>query len=320
MTQEDKDINVLPYSLIVGQDELRQALEISYVDPSIGVLAAGQRGTAKSTTIRSFALMAYDELPVTLPLGATDDRILGGLNVEALLRGQHEWLPGLLHQASDSAARMLYVDEVNLLDDHLVNLILDAASTGVLVVQRDNVDRGPTPVRFALVGTMNPEEGGLRPQLLDRFGLVVTMDADVDADQRRQILETVLRYDDARERAGSAFLRQARERNRATRHELEAARGRLREVRVGPAAIAACARLASDFATVGHRGEMTLVRAARALAARWGHGDVGPEHVAAVARSALNHRRPNAESGTLLSWTADEDGRVKKALSESTGG
>ena len=187
---------VLPYCEIVGQESLRRALEIAFVCPAVGgVLATGNRGTAKSTTVRSFARMATGDLPVTLPIGATDDRVLGGWRVEALMKSDPEWQRGLIEQAGDSPGEpgMLYIDEVNLLDDHLTNIILDVASTGLLVVQRDGAARETIKVTFTLVGTMNPDEGSLRPQLLDRFGLVVLVKSADSPGERAKVLETVLR-------------------------------------------------------------------------------------------------------------------------------
>jgi magnesium chelatase subunit I len=314
VTATEPAIPMLPYSLVVGQRELRTALEIGFVDPSVGVLASGLRGTAKSTTIRSFALMAYGALPVTLPLGATEDRVLGGWSIDALLDSRPEWQHGLIKQASDSPSRMLYVDEVNLLDDHLVNLVLDAASTNVLSVHRDNADRPPEAVRFALVGTMNPDEGWLRPQLLDRFGLVVSDADEITVEHRRQVLESVLRFEEERDDPASPLMSTARAQDEDVRRGLEKARARHRDVRVVPAAIDASARLADAFRVEGHRGEVTLLRAARAAAALAGAAEVEPGHLRSVAKPALIHRRPQTESGVLSPWDDTDDARVAQAL------
>jgi magnesium chelatase subunit I len=165
--QSHPEIDILPYSRIVGQDEIKLALEIAYVAPQRlgGILISGQRGTGKSTAVRAFSRMVDNRLPVTLPINATEDRVVGGWKIDALMQSKSEWQIGLLEEARD---RLLYVDEVNLLDDHIVNIILDVTSTGVLVVQREGQNKEPVKVPFTLVGTMNPEEGGLRPQLLDR--------------------------------------------------------------------------------------------------------------------------------------------------------
>ncbi len=162
-------IQILPYTLIVGQEKIKLALELAYIAPRIGgVLLSGQRGTAKSTAVRAFSMMIYDRLPVTLPINATEDRVVGGWEINQLMKGEPKWQEGLIQEAAKD--KLLYIDEVNLLDDHIVNIILDVSSTGVLVVQRDG-QRREEAVSFNLVGTMNPEEGGLRPQLLDRFWL-----------------------------------------------------------------------------------------------------------------------------------------------------
>ncbi|MBW6433557.1 AAA family ATPase [Actinoplanes hulinensis] len=314
MTVPVPDIAILPYSQLVGQRQLRLALELSYVDPGIGVLASGERGTAKSTTIRAFGMMAFGVLPVTLPIGATEDRLIGGLNVEALLLNKEKWQPGLMEQASESAGRMLYVDEVNLLDDHLVNILLDAASTGVLVVQRDNIDRVPLPVRFTLVGTMNPEEGGLRPQLLDRFGLAVAVASEDDDESRRKIVETVLRFEDEQDNPNSEWLAKARQKDAATRARLAAARAHRSRLPITETIANACARLAGAFNLVGHRGDLVLIRSARARAALLGAQSIELGHLRRVAPLALAHRRPLLESGTLRPWTPGDDGRVDEAL------
>jgi magnesium chelatase subunit I len=189
-------IPILPYSRIVGQEQIKLALEIAYVAPQRlgGVLISGQRGTGKSTAVRAFAQIVDGQLPVTLPINATEDRVVGGWKIDALMRSESTWQPGLLEEAN---GRLLYVDEVNLLDDHIVNIILDVTSTGVLVVQRDGQNKQSEKVAFTLVGTMNPEEGGLRPQLLDRFGLMVSVAAETDAEKRLAILQNVLAFDQA---------------------------------------------------------------------------------------------------------------------------
>ena len=177
MTLDKKWVTLLPYSLIVGHETLKRALECTYIAPRIGgVLIRGDRGTGKSTGVRAFARMINGELPVTLPINATDDRVVGGWKIDELMLNRRPVpQPGLLEQAGEMG--MLYIDEVNLLDDHIVNLILDVASTGHLSVQYESQD-AQKRLSFALVGTMNPEEGLLRPQLLDRFGLIVDV-ADV---------------------------------------------------------------------------------------------------------------------------------------------
>lgn len=302
---EETGPEILPYSRIVGQHTLRRALEISFIAPTVGgVLATGQRGTAKSTTVRAFARMAFGALPVTLPIGATEDRVLGGWQVEDLMASKAVWQQGLIEEAGGGPEpRMLYIDEVNLLDDHLANLILDAASTGILTIQRDSAAREPKRVRFSLVGTMNPEEGNLRPQLLDRFGLVVRVESARSPDERRQILETVLRFEEESQHPSSAYLRAGHDSDRKRRAELLAAKERLFQVRVPDQMITLTAAIADAFSVEGHRGELEMLRAARAMAALEREPAVTQEHLTAIAPLTLIHRRAASDSG-VLEWSA----------------
>lgn len=311
---------LLPYTVLVGQEKLKLALELTYIAPRIGgVLISGERGTGKSTAVRSFSWMLHTKLPVTLPINATDDRVMGGWRIdELMLHSKPVPQPGLLEQASETG--MLYIDEVNLLDDHIVNLILDAASSGYLQVERDGIDK-EVEVSFALVGTMNPEEGNLRPQLLDRFGLMAQVKALANQEQRRQILQTVLAFDDAlsQPHAGeeSEFLQQGRRMDEQRASELRAARSRLHLVEVPDAAAELCARLADQFQAAGHRGDYVMALAARAYAALEGLTSVTSEQVAAVAPMALQHRRPSSADGGQMLWTEGDDAVIAKILSES---
>ncbi|MFI6859836.1 AAA family ATPase [Streptomyces sp. NPDC050421] len=297
-------VPILPYSRVVGQNELKLALELNYIAPAIGgVLIVGQRGTAKSTVVRAFALMTGGRLPVTLPINATDDRVLGGWELDALMRGEAKRQAGLLEEAHEKG--MLYVDEVNLLDDHIVNIILDVVSTGVLSVQREGIDT-ETHVSFGLVGTMNPEEGSLRAQLLDRFGLMVTA-AELDLEERHRMITTVLTFEEERTVPDSDWLRTAEEENRKQRDDLMAARDRLPAVRLGTDISRLCAEAAARTGAVGQRGDLLVAKAARALAAKEGAGRVEPRHVRRVLSFALRHRRPDSVHGSELSWGPDED-------------
>ena len=303
---------VLPYSYVVGQRQLKMALELNHVCPRIGgVLASGERGTAKSTAVRAFSLMVSGALPVTLPINATDDRVVGGWRIDDLLQGKAVEQPGLLEEAGRNG--ILYVDEVNLLDDHLVNIILDVSSTGILTVQREGVDR-ELRLDFTLVGTMNPEEGSLRPQLLDRFGLMVDVSGEADLTTRAEILQTVLRVDEAHGQPVSHFLEQGRSKDRALRLRLLAARDRLHDVVVGPDAALLCATTAAAFSAAGHRGDIVLALAARALAALQGDSEVGPDHVAGVAQLALQHRRHGGDARGPASWDDADDDVLRQVL------
>jgi magnesium chelatase subunit I len=308
---------LLPYSLLVGQEPLKLALELTYVAPRIGgVLISGQRGTGKSTAVRSFAWMLHHKLPVTLPINATDDRVVGGWRIdELMIHSRPVRQPGLLEQASQTG--VLYIDEVNLLDDHIVNLILDAASTGQLPVQREGMAED-LAVDFSLVGTMNPEEGFLRPQLLDRFGLMVDVRALTDREQRRQILQTVLEFDDARTHANgeTEFERRGRLKDEALAARLRDARDKLRNVEVPETIAGLCARLAERFRADGHRGDYVMALAARAHAALDELTIVEPRHVVAVARLALQHRRTSSGEGQMA-WTAADDDDIARVLNEN---
>ncbi|MEV6194834.1 AAA family ATPase [Streptomyces sp. NPDC051920] len=300
--------SILPYSRVVEQEELKLALELNQVAPRIGgVLMAGPRGTAKSTLVRGFALMAHGELPVTLPINATDDRVVGGWRLDALIRGETLEQPGLLEEAHDKG--ILYVDEVNLLDDHVVNIILDVVSTGVLTVQREGL-AAEKPLAFGLVGTMNPEEGGLRPQLLDRFGLMVTA-TDLDADARHRMIRTVLAFEEARSLENSEWLAKAERDNAAVRDRLEAARSRLPSVDVPDRVVRLCAEAAGRLDAVGQRGEIVAIQAARALAALEGSDRVAPDHLLRALPLALRHRRPETAHGGTFDWGPDDDARIQ---------
>ncbi|MDG4773608.1 AAA family ATPase [Solwaraspora sp. WMMD792] len=319
MTQDVHRITVLPYSAVVGQAELRHALEIGHI-AGLGVLATGQRGTAKSTTIRAFAMMLHQDLPVTLPLGATDDRVLGGWDVGALLGDQKDadpWREGLLEQADRLG--LLYVDEVNLLEDHIVNIILDTAATGILTVQRDHAQQAPKSVDFALVGSMNPDEGPLRPQLLDRFGLVVAVRDDNDRETRKKILQAVLAFDVHRHDPESTFMRDMRRQDDTLRERLRQARSRYPDVSNDDQLIEACAAVAEEFHLVGHRGEQVMLQAARAQAALNGDDRAGVAHLRPAAKAAIMHRRPGTEAGTLRDWAEAEDDRLERVLTSVSG-
>jgi len=295
---------VLPWSRIVGQTQLKEALAISYVEPRIsGVLVSGERGTGKSTIVRSFALMMTDDLPVTLPINATEDRVVGGWDVGELLKSNPAWKQGLLEDANDS---MLYVDEVNLLDDHIVNIILDVTASGLLRVERDSKTY-ELPVRFTLVGTMNPEEGTLRPQLLDRFGLMVDVRGLADTEQRRGVLGAVMKA------ATQPIDAEAIKSDEEEKQRLKKAKSDAATLDVEPV-LASCVALAQRFGADGHRGDLTLALAARAYAALQGAQSVTREHVQKVAALALQHRRKVPGQRELLRWAPEDEAAVKETL------
>ncbi|GGW72872.1 putative cobaltochelatase [Streptomyces griseoloalbus] len=308
-----------PFTAVVGQDDLRLALLLNAVSSKVGgVLVRGEKGTAKSTAVRALsALMpqvavvpgcrfscdparpdpgcpdgphepgAGAHRParmVELPVGASEDRLVGALDIErALAEGVKAFEPGLL---ADAHRGILYVDEVNLLHDHLVDLLLDAAAMGASYVEREGVSVRHA-ARFLLVGTMNPEEGELRPQLLDRFGLTVEVAASREPDQRMEVVRRRLAHED--DPAG--FAARWADEEAAVRQRIVAARELLPSVRLGDAALRQIAATCSAFEVDGMRADIVMARTATALAAWAGRTDVLAEDVRQAALLALPHRR-----------------------------
>lgn len=331
-----------PFSAIAGQDELLEALLLTAVDPLIGgLLAFGDRGTGKSTAVRALGALlpeiratscAYHcdpDVPsaqceacrkaathkvhkiaipvVDLPLGATEDRVLGALNLErALSHGEKSFEPGLLAQANRG---YLYVDEVNLLEDHIVDLLLDVAASGENVVEREGLSVRH-PARIVLVGSGNPEEGELRPQLLDRFGLSVEVRTPTEV---KTWVEIVKRRD-AFERDPEGFTAQWSKHEDQTRRRIVKARKHLNDVDVPDSVLERAAALCIHLRTDGLRGQLTLMRAARALAAFEGAKRVTDDHLKRLAAPSLRHRlrrNPLDETGSTT--------RITRAVSEVLG-
>ena len=333
-----------PFAAIVGQDEMKLAILMTAIDPTLGgVLVLGDRGTGKSTAVRGLAsllpaIRVVSDCPyqcdpaepqrccdrcrsalalgtklktqsrqvsvVDLPLGATEDRVVGALDLErALSQGIKAFEPGLLARANRG---FLYIDEVNLLEDHLVDLLIDVAASGENVIEREGLSVRH-PARFVLVGSGNPEEGELRPQLQDRFGLAVDVKTPTDLPTRVE----VVKRRDAYERDPEGFAAKWKKDEDRTRKRIVAARQRLAEVQVPDIALERAAQLCMALGTDGLRGELTLMRAARALAALNGVAVVGDAQLRQVARPALRHRLrrdPLDESDATV--------RVDRALAE----
>ena len=334
-----------PFSAIVGQDEMKLALLVAAVDPGIGgVLVFGDRGTGKSTAVRALAALlpkmrvvagcrygcdpAAAELcaecrargaaalaktrlapvpVVDMPLGATEDRVVGALDLErALTQGEKSFEPGLLARAHRG---FLYIDEVNLLEDHLVDLLLDVAASGENVVEREGLSIRH-PARFVLVGSGNPEEGDLRPQLLDRFGLSVEVRTPEDLATR----VLVVRRRDEFERDPAAYVEKWQREDNKIRKRILKARESLDSVDVPDAALERAAQLCMALGTAGLRGELTLMRAARALASFEGADVVDDAYLRRIAPSALRHRLrrdPLDDAGSTV--------RVERAIGELFG-
>ena len=326
---------VYPFTAIVGQDRMRLALELNAVNPAVGgVLIRGEKGTAKSTAVRALArllpeidvvegcrysceppgdegdarlcidctekLARGEKLGVTrrrmrvveLPINASEDRVVGSIDIESAIKtGTRKFEPGVLAEANRN---ILYVDEVNLLDDHLVDVLLDAAAMGVNVVEREGVSVWH-PARFILVGTMNPEEGDLRPQLLDRFGLCVDVTGIRDVGERVEIIERREAWEENPEGFAADY---------AEAESEEAARiadaiGRLAAVDVPRPILAAIAELNVSLGVDGHRADLVARKAAQALAALQGTETVSQAEVDEIIDMVLSHRVKGQLDGRL---------------------
>lgn len=309
--------SVMPYNFIVGQEQAKLALELAFIAPEMGgALLSGQRGTGKSTLVRAFHAMMFgpDKPPVTIPMNATTDRVVGGWYLESLTQGAPQKRIGLIEEAN---RQILYIDEVNLLDDHIVNLLLDSASSHVLTVEREGLGDVKN-VSFLLVGTMNPEEGGLRPQLLDRFGLMAHIEAEKDPQRRLLIVQNVLAYQRETnlrtQGKGTSTLSKARSVDAAHKTHLQSAKARAAKTAISDGELIACATVASQLQVQGNRGELNLAFAARALAALEGVPEVAKHHIAQVAPLVLQHRRRVELFDEPIPWTEADMDSVNKAL------
>src|SRR4051794_1052869 len=292
-----------PLSAIVGQEDLVEALLVCAVHPVVGgVLVRGERGTAKSTAVRALAPMLGGPL-VDLPLGATLDRLVGTLDLRAALEGQHRVEAGLLRRADGG---VLYVDEVNLLGDHLVDALLDAAASGEVTVERDGVSV-VQEARFLLVGTMNPEEGELRPQLLDRFGLGVEIRGPRDVESRMEIVRRRMAYD----ASPAAFAGEWAPAEAALAARIASARALVESVTVPERLLQRISTVCAQLDLDGIRGDLMCAQAARALAALDGEPEVTDAHVERAAHLALRHR---LRRDPLAPPPSDRDSTIEEAF------
>jgi magnesium chelatase subunit D len=272
-----------PFPALVGLEPLKTALLLAAIDLRLSVLIRGDKGTAKSTAARALADLLVAGAPfVNLPIGATEDRLLGGLDVEKALKGEPALKPGLLAAADGG---VLYIDEVNLLPDHLADALLDASASGVHVVEREGFSVGQD-ANFVLVGSMNPEEGALRPQLLDRFALVVDVAAPMDPGIRRQVIERRLLFD----ADPAAFDAEWRDERECLSRRVRDARARVRRVVLPGEILDLIAEWVAAAGVRSLRADLAVVRGSRALAALDDAQAVTESHVAAVLPLALAHR------------------------------
>ncbi|MBC8161759.1 MAG: ATP-binding protein [Roseiflexaceae bacterium] len=314
---------IYPFTAIVGQERLKRALLLNAVNPRVGgVLIRGEKGTAKSTAVRSLARLlppidvvaddpynssptnpalmspevraryqAGEQLPVVsrptplvdLPVAASEDRVVGSLDLEhAISEGQRRFQPGLLAQANRG---LLYVDEVNLLDDHLVDVLLDAAAMGVNTVEREGISVSH-PARFILVGTMNPEEGELRPQLLDRFGLVVEISGLDTIAGRVSVIERRMAFEADPDEFGAEW----HDEEQRVIDQITTARALLPSVALSRSDMASVAALALELGVDGHRADLAILETARTHAAWSGRISLTREDLRIAAELALPHR------------------------------
>jgi magnesium chelatase subunit D len=324
-----------PFSALVGQPKLKQALLLCAVNPSIGgVLVRGDKGTAKSTAVRGLAAVMpfihrvagsrFNCLPdepldqcdacqqpdwqveeiavpfVNLPLGATEDRVLGSLDLEGVLvERKKKLLPGLLASAHQG---ILYIDEVNLLADHLVDGLLDVAAMGINTIQREGLSVSH-PARFMLIGTMNPEEGNLRPQFLDRFGLVVDVTAPRDVAERTEVVRRRMAFEVDPE----TFVRQWTAEQQRLRDQLQKARQLLPTVRLADGLLTMISQLCTDLNVASLRADLVMYKTAKTLAALAGRLDVTPDDIRQAAELALPHRQRKKTAPNNLADTSKLD-------------
>lgn len=338
---------VYPFTAIVGQEDMKLSLILNVINPALGgVLIKGEKGTAKSTAVRALAellpamevvhgckfhcdpkdsnhlcddcsalLQKGEALPmesvkmrvVELPVSATEDRVVGTLDIEhAIKHGEKKFEPGILALANRN---ILYVDEINLLDDHVVDVLLDAAAMGINTVEREGVSYSH-PARFVLVGTMNPEEGDIRPQLLDRFGLSVVVTGEHDPEQRVEVIKRRLAY----EQDADAFIAQYQEEQEALAARIIQAGKLLPAVTIDDKLLETVAKLAVELGVDGHRADITVIKTALTVAAFNGRTEVELEDLKQAAKLVLPHRmrrRPFEEG--QLDWDKVESFLAAKA-------
>ena len=308
----EKQTGIFPFTAIVGQDDLKLALSLCAVDVQTGgVLARGEKGTGKTTAVRAMGEMLSEgenRFPVVnLPIGATEDRVLGAVDLEKLINEKRQSVrAGLLEQANGG---ILYIDEVNLLDDYLTDILLDAAAAGEYMLERDGISRRVVS-RFRLVGTMNVEEGELRPQLLDRFGLCVEVGAPGDTETRTEIARRRMEFDSD---PGGFRARFEREQEKA-RLAITGAAENLESVKIPGGLFEKASAMASECGAEGMRADILIVKSARALAALEGRDEATGRDAERVAPFVLAHRSAAArDSGEQTEKKTPKNPKLKAA-------
>lgn len=299
-----------PFSTIVGQEDMKRSLILNAIEPAIGgVLIKGEKGTAKSTAVRALAAIlppleidgSASMQVVELPINATEDRVVGTIDLEyALTEGKKKFEPGILAKANNN---ILYVDEINLLDDHVVDVLLDAAAMGINTVEREGISYSH-PAKFILVGTMNPEEGDIRPQLLDRFGLSVDVKGEREPESRMEVVKRRLAF----ERDKAAFEAVYKDSDRELAESVVKARALLPQVNVTDAVLRKIAALSIRLNVDGHRPDITMLHTAKALAAYNERTEIISDDLKEAAQLVLPHRmrrRPFEEQG--FDWNSVAD-------------
>ncbi len=294
--------SVFPFVGVLGQDAVKNALIWNVINPRIGgVLICGEKGTAKSTLVRGFEAVLEGQTIVQLPLNVTEDRLVGTIDFEhAIKYGDKKFEPGILHRADKN---ILYVDEVNLLSDHLVKILLESASSGINIVEREGISFKHTS-DFILVGSMNPEEGALRPQFLDRFGLYVEVKGEKDLRKRCEIIRRRISF----EEDPLSYVSKWMEETRTLSNKVKRAKEDLLRVTVTQNAMQLASSIVKEGNCEGHRGELVLIETAKAIAAFSGRTVINIEDIKEAAKYALPHRIRNNQPQQQTSMPTEQDG------------
>lgn len=273
-----------PFSAIAGQEQMKLALLLNLINPKIGgVLIKGEKGTAKSTIVRALAQLEAGMEVIDLPIGASEDKLVGSLDIEhAIKKGEKQFEPGILFKAHKN---ILYVDEINLLEDHLVDILLDVAAMGVNTVERESISY-THPSEFILIGTMNPEEGDIRPQLLDRFGLTIEVTGENNLQTRVEILKRRLEFEQNTEQFIENYALQEQQLSQA----IEQARQLLPKVHCSETLYELIASISIAVEVDGHRADIVILKTALTLAAYQQRTEVTKEDIYQAATLALPHR------------------------------